>query len=418
MYKLHNHCRACGFAESITPPGIKAQPTGEKLIKVFSLGLQPLANDFCKDGEEMAGYAPLEVLFCPRCTLGQLSVVVRPEILYRKYAYVTSRSETMVKHFRSLWSFINTEVDPKSIVEIGSNDGFFLEYAKSRGVETVCGIDASENLSEEARKNGIQTLYGLFDVETARTARGCAPLVEAIVARHVFCHVEDWRGFMRSLDVLANQNTIILIEVPWAKWLLERCEFDTIYHEHTSYLTLRSMAALLENTPFRLHRVNEFPIHGGALGIMLRSRAHPSQPHDSVFQMLEAESVTAKDWERMFVRSAFSIERVKSAVQSAIGNGMTVAAYGASAKATVWMNVCGFTRKEIKFVTDTTPHKQYCLIPGTDIPVVDPGALLREKPDFALLTAWNFCAEIMAKEQLYRDQGGKFIVPHTDTPSN
>lgn len=400
MFRPQLRCRACEH---------------DALSKVFSLGIQPLANDFCKEGEEQGGYAPLEVLFCPRCTLAQLSVVVRPDILYRKYAYVTSRSDTMLRHFSSLWSFLETEVDPKSIVEIGSNDGYFLEYARTRGAESVCGIDASENLAEEARKCGIQTLYGIFDKYTAQTARGCVPVPDVVLARHVFCHVDDWRDFIRSLDILCNQSTVVLIEVPWAKRLLERCEFDTIYHEHTSYLTLRAMVALLENTPFRLHRVHEFPIHGGALGIMLRRRDHPSQSHDSALRMLEVENITEKDWEKFSDGTSESISNIMLAIGEAVGGGKTVAAYGASAKATVWMNACKFSRNQIRFVTDTTLQKQHCMIPGTDIPVVDPGAIIREKPDYMLLTSWNYAQEIMSKEHVYRENGGQFIIPHGTT---
>lgn len=412
MFTLRTSCRCCGYAEVISPPGIKAAPTKEKLIPVMDLGLHPMPNDFCKDGEERAGYAPLEVLYCNRCSLAQLSIVVRPDILYRKYAYTTSRSDTMIRHFDSLWAYIQSECTPVSLLEIGSNDGFFLQHAKAHGAEFVCGVDPSENLSEVARNNLVQTICGLFNNETARMASACVPAVDCIVARHVFGHVDDLKGFIKALDIVANQNTLILIEVPWAKRLLENCEFDTIYFEHLSYFTIKSIDALLQNTPFRLHRVHEFPVHGGALGIMLRRRDHPSKADESVQKMMWNENVTEKAWKEMAERSKKSIARLICIVRSAIEAGKTVCGYGASAKFTVWMNACGFTKKEVKFVTDTTPQKQWCTVPGTDIPVVDPGALLREQPDYAIMGAWNFSEEIISKEHLYREVGGQFIVPH------
>lgn len=414
MYFIRTSCRCCGFAEVLTPPGIKAASSDEKLVKVFSLGLQPPANDFKKEDQEREGYAPLEVLFCPRCTLAQLSIVVRPDILYRTYAYTTSRSDTMLRHFDSLWDYIQTECHPVSLMEIGSNDGFFLQYAKAHGAEMVCGVDPSENLSQEARDGGVQTICGLFDKETAAMAHACVPSVDCIVARHVVGHVDDLRAFVKSLDLVANKNTLILIEVPWAKRLLERGEFDTVYFEHLSYITIKSMAALLENSPFRLHRIHEFSVHGGALGIMIRRRDHESAPHESVQTMMAQEDITADSWKEMAECSERSVEHLLSIVRSAVAKGKTVCGYGASAKCTVWMNACGFTRKEIKFVTDTTPFKQWCNVPGTDIPVVDPGALLREQPDYAIVFAWNYFVEIFGKERLYRENGGLLINPHQE----
>lgn len=412
MWIYKTYCRFCRYGEVISPPGIKAASTGEKLIPVFDLGLQPPANDFCKEDEERAGYAPLQVMYCPRCSNAQLSLVVNPLELYRDYPYTTSRSETMHRHFDSLWSYIRSECEPVSVIEIGSNNGDLLKYAKSHGTESVCGIDPAENLAVEARSNCVQTICGLFCEETAKLASLCVPNPDCIIARHVFGHVDDLHGFIKALDIIANKKTLILIEVPWAKRLLEHCEFDTIYFEHLSYITIRAMAALLENTPFRLHRIHEFPVHGGALGIMLRRRDHASQAHESVFTMLETENITEAAWKEMAGCSQRAIRNMKEIVSDALAAGKTVAGYGASAKATVWINACGFTRKEIKFVTDTTPYKQGCTIPGTDIPVVDPGALLRELPDYAIMWCWNFASECLSKEHLYRERGGQFIIPH------
>ncbi len=381
-------------------------------MPVFSLGLQPLANDFCRDGEDRCGYVPLEVLFCPNCTLGQLSAVVRPDILYKKYSYATSRSATMRRHFESLLSYIRSECEPVSLVEVGSNDGYFLGFAKQNGSEIVCGVDPSENRSQEARDAGVQTITGLFCEKTAEMARGCVPMADCIVARHVFGHVDDMRGFIKALDVVANKNTLILIEVPWARRLLERCEFDTVYHEHLSYITIKSMAALLENTPFRLHKIHEFPVHGGALGIMIRRRDHDSSPDPIVQSMISMEVVGKTEWDLMSECAARVVDGLVSRVRNAIASGKTVAGYGASAKMTVLMNACGFTRKEIQFVTDTTPQKQLCCIPGTDIPVAEPSMLLSESPDFCILGAWNYISEILEKESLYRKNGGVFINPH------
>lgn len=418
MYKLHSVCRCCGYGTPKAPPGIKSPPDADKLIPVFSLGFQPLSNAFAREDELQSAHYPLKVLFCPRCTLGQLSIVVPPGILYKKYAYTTSRSVTMLRHFESLLSYMRSEQEPDSVIEIGSNDGYFLEYLKKNGAGSVCGIDPSENLSEVARSNMIQTICGVFDKNTARMAADCVPAPDAIIARHVFGHVSDLRDFIKSLDLIAGNGTLIIIEVPWAKRLLERCEFDTVYFEHLSYFTIKSIVALLDGTPFRLHKIHEFPVHGGALGIMIRRRDHESTPNESVQNMLSQENINNSDWEIMSECSARAVDRLVSVVRNAISEGKTVAGYGASAKMTVLLNACKFTRREINFVTDTTPQKQLCCIPGTDIPVVDPGAILRELPDFTILGAWNFATEIFEKESLYREKGGQFINPHEQSTTS
>ncbi len=415
MFRLHNKgCRCCGYGAPKTPPGIKAPANADKLIPVFDLGLQPLSNAFAKEDEIQSAHYPLEVLYCPQCTLAQLSIVVPPEILYKNYPYTTSRSATMQKHFESLMSYIRSEQQPQSVIEIGSNDGYFLEYVKANGADYVCGIDPSENLSEVARNNLIQTICGVFDNETARMAAACVPTPDVIVARHVFGHVDDLKDFVKALDTIAGSNTLILIEVPWAKRLLERCEFDTIYFEHLSYFTIKSIVALLDGTPFRLHKIHEFPVHGGALGIMLRRRDHESTPHASVQHMISQESISRMDWEMMSECSARVVEKLVSLVRTAKAAGKTVAGYGASAKMTVLMNACKFTRKDVRFVTDTTLMKQWCCVPGTDIVVADPGALMRELPDYTILGAWNFWEEILEKESVYRKRGGVFVNPHED----
>ena len=412
MYKLHNNrCRACGYGQPETPPGIKSS-SFDRLIPVFSLGVQPLANDFCEAGAEHSGYAPLEVLFCPRCTLGQLSVTVRPDILYKSYSYVTSRSDMMKNHFKSLWSYIQEDCRPESVLEIGSNDGHFLTFCKEYA-DSVCGVDPSENLSQVARESGVQTICGIFCKDTAELARACVPKCDLIVARHVFGHVDDWRGFVKALDVVSNRDTVIVIEVPWARRLLEHAEFDTVYHEHLNYVTLKSVQALLEESRFKLHRVHEFPVHGGAIAITLRRKDCDVMPDSSVRNFMMSERIDETSWRNFAARSTNTISDLTKKVKKLVKDGKSVAAYGASAKATVWMNACGFTNKEVKFVTDTTPMKQWKCIPGTNIPVVDPGAILREQPDYMLLTAWNFAEEIIAKEADYRKKGGQFIIPHS-----
>lgn len=400
MYVTRNHCRACGYARP-GAQGIKSAST-ESLTEVFDLGIQPLANDFCAADEEHSGYAPLKVLFCPRCSLGQLSVVVRPELLYRKYSYVTSGSEMMKRHFEQLIADIKSETEGKTVLEIGSNDGKLLALMQNRGFSTM-GVDPAENLASVARGYGIPTTIGFFDYELARNLSPS----DIIIARHVFCHVDDWHDFMRGIEQVTFPSSLICIETPYVGDLLQQGEFDTIYHEHLSYLSLRAMGALLAQTRLHLHRVIRYPIHGGAILIMLRRNdSGLTSDHET-----SDDQFTVSDWQAFSREAKIKIDRLGELVRGLRSQGKRVAGLGASAKSTVWINACGFRRQDVAFIADNTPQKQWTMTPGGDIPIVDEGALLRELPDYVLCFAWNFREEILDKNSSVRRHGVKFVFP-------
>ena len=400
MYKLHTQCRACGYA-SPGPQGVKAS-SAEKLIEVFDLGVQPLSNDFRRAGEAHAGYAPLKVLFCPRCSLAQLSVAVQPEILYSNYSYVTSPSAMMKAHFDLLIKDIKAETDGHSVLEIGSNDGRLLAQMRDDGL-IVAGVDPADNLAGLARQKGIQTQSGFFGESLSRLL----PKFDIVIARHVFCHCDDWHDFVRGLENVVHPETIICIEAPYAADTLKQCEFDQVYHEHLSYLSLKPLEYLLKDTRLKLHRVTHYPIHGGAILAMLRHR--DSERKSSV---IPSESITADSWHKFGVCARDQMNRLTASVKTLRVQGKTVAALGASAKSTVWINACGFSRKDISFIADNTPQKQLTCSPGSEIPIVDEGAILRELPDYVVMFAWNYRDEILKKFELARSKGVKFIIPH------
>jgi novobiocin biosynthesis protein NovU/D-mycarose 3-C-methyltransferase len=399
MYHLHTHCRACGFA--FHGAGGNRNPT-EKLVEVLDLGIQPLANDFCKRGEPHAGYAPLKVLFCPQCSLAQLSVVVDPAVLYKNYPYVTSPSEMMRAHFKALISDIEQETTGLTVLEIGSNDGRLLNIMQLDHGYSVTGVDPAANLVAIANSNGVPTRIGLFGSLLALTL--CK--ADVVIARHVFCHVDDWHDFVLGLEAVSHRGTLICIEVPYAGDTLKQCEFDTVYHEHLSYLTIKAVNALLAPTSFRLHKVIRYEIHGGAILLMLRHKDRATPPPGGF-----TDAITQEDWDRFSERATEQQLALRNQLDTIRILGKRVAALGASAKSTVWINACGFTRKDIAFIADNTPQKQYTFSPGTDIPIVDEGAILRELPDYLVIFCWNFLPEVLEKFKLAREKGVKFIVP-------
>lgn len=397
MYSLHTtECRAC---------------RGKELVPVMDLGVQPLANDWCKEGQERQGYAPLTVLFCHACGLAQLSVIVRPDILYSNYLYVTSDSKTMQEHFDALVRDLTDEQPAGSLVEIGSNNGALLAYFASHGFTNFVGIEPAKNLAIDANNRAIPTLNSFFTAESATSAKSMCGKVDFVLARHCFCHAPNWHQFVEALEVLADRETVFGIEVPYLPEQITAVSFDQLYFEHASYLSLKPMNALLRDSKLHVHRVIKYPIHGGSILIMLRRNDSAKQPHPSAASYLAQEDITADTWREFSAEAHSQIHKLKLLVRSIRDSGKTVCGYGASAKSTVWISSCTFTKKDICFITDTTKDKWHTVSPGTDIPVTDPGALLRELPDYAIIFAWNYKDEILAKETLYRSKGGRFIVP-------
>lgn len=411
MYKVHKNCRACGYGPPITPDGIKCAASGEMLESVLNLGVMPLPNAFRAADQTHPGWYPVELLVCPRCNLGQLSAVVDPEVLYSDYAYVTSPSETMRLHFDSLWEVLSEEQPINTMVEIGSNDGLLLDHFRRKGARGVLGIDPAANLAKIASDRGIQTIVGLFNPVTAVQAASERESVDLILARHVFCHVDNWQEFVRSLRILAGHETLICIEVPYAQETIDNCEWDQVYAEHLSYLNLQSIRWLLKDSGLHLHHIVKFPIHGGAIAILLRVDGCKNPPRSSVETYLASEHCSLSDWKRFADKAKDQIVNLKLLVQKLRGEGKRVTGYGASAKSTVWINACKFTNKDISCVYDCTTQKLYCNIPGTNIPVVHEGAFYANNPHYSIVWAWNFLPEILRRQEKWIKDGGKFIVP-------
>ena len=410
MYKTHSHCRACGYAKP-GAQGIKSAPT-DKLIEVLDLGVQPLANDFKKDDEDHAGWAPLKVMFCPNCSLAQLSVVVDPTVLYANYSYITSGSDTMKAHFERLWEDINAERKIKRVVEIGSNTGDLMEHFSRQGAQRVVGIDPAQNLANLAIAKGVQTIISPFSFESAMKSHDrMEGDVDLVIARHVFCHCDRWDKFIFALLAIGHKETIYCIEVPYAADMLRMNSWDQIYHEHLSYLTIRSIKALLVGSGLHVHNVQRYPIHGGAILITLRRDESILPPHPEICAEIGRECVTLDDWKRLANVATKQTRELRGMIEGMIGQGKRVAALGASAKSTVWINACNLNRRHIEFIADNTPQKQLTFSPGTNIPIVDEGAIMRELPDYVVLFCWNFAGECLAKFALARLKAVKFIIP-------
>jgi novobiocin biosynthesis protein NovU/D-mycarose 3-C-methyltransferase len=271
------------------------------------------------------------------------------------------------------------------------------------------GIDPASNLADVARQGGARSICGPFTQGTAHEAvLAAGGGADLIVARHVFCHIDDWDEFMRALDVVAGTYAAVAIEVPYVADLLNNTEFDTIYHEHLSYLSLRALSALVDRSAFKLCSVRRFPIHGGSIVITLQRKGEMEK---GLADMLQAEDITEATWRSFSDRVEANTAELKNFLRGAKASGFKACGFGASAKSTVWINACKFTKDDIAFICDSTRGKWHCFSPGTDIPITDEGALLRELPNSAVLFAWNFKDEITSKNARWIEKGGRFVVP-------
>jgi novobiocin biosynthesis protein NovU/D-mycarose 3-C-methyltransferase len=398
MYKLHTHCRACG--EELSTVGA-------------DFGITPLVNAFRAPGEEQAGYAPLKIMVCDQCWLPQLSVVVDPHLLYDNYPYVHSTMDTLVRHIGILTQILHSHrPELGRVLEIGSNDGLLLEKLKALpDVTAVMGVDPAKNLVRASEIRGVTTFCELFNSRLAAWIVHTHLQFDVVLARHVFAHLDDWDDVLAGFDLLTRPDAIVAIEVQYAPDLLEHVEWDQVYHEHLSYVTLTGLAAALQKTAFRIQDAVRVDYNGGSVVVILRKCGFPSQPTLAVSTMMDHEPKEIDSWFDFDNKTHHAIASLKEELVWQRLGGRVVAGYGAPAKCANWIHACGFTRKDIPFVTDSSSLKQGKLVPGSDIPVVAPSEFVNRKPDAMVLFAWNFEAEILKKETAYTAAGGHFIIP-------
>ena len=393
-------CRSCG---------------GRELEPVLSLGNIPLVNDFAELGETSPDPRyPLDAVRCTRCTLVQITETVPPETLFRTYAYFSSYADTFLEHAHRFATRSIAELslgEQSLVVEAASNDGYLLQFFVRAGIPSL-GIEPAQNVAAVARASGIETIAAFLDEELARTVvaeRGTADLV---VANNVLAHVPDLHGFVSALDTIAGRRGRIVVEVPYLRDLVDRLEFDTIYHEHLSYFTLTSLAHLFAARGLEIERVERLAVHGGSLRVTISRNCSPDAALTGLLAEEAAWGVGDRDRFDRFCRDVESLRRdVHELVTELAAAGASVAAYGAAAKGVVLANVCNLDNRLVQFVADRNPHKQGKLLPGVRIPVEPPEALARERPDYCLLFAWNLADEIVAQQAGYRERGGRFIVP-------
>jgi hypothetical protein len=404
MIRERTHCRTCGSKD---------------LAVILDLGKTPLANDFLKP-EEVSGYTtllPLRFCVCRNCSLGQLADTVSPDVLYSHYAYVTSTSKTMEGHLTAQLEHLLAVGGFKSkprVLEIASNTGIYLKKFQQAGCE-VLGVEPAENIARLAIWEGVPTRIEFFNAVTAKKLHHEWGQADLILGRHVFAHIDDLSDLLAGLETVAHPGTVIAFEVPYLVDFFQGIEFDTIYHEHLSYISIRSLEALTARTAFSLQRVDHYPIHGGSILFHLRLRAANVPPHESVRQAIEQEQrlrlAEPAAWDPFVKRVRHVQTELPALVRRLKTQGKHIIGYGASAKGNTLLNACGLTVRDLDYIIDNTPFKQHKVAPGSWIPIQPPERLLQDRPDYALILAWNFAPEIIRRETAYQQAGGRFILP-------
>lgn len=389
------------------------------LEMVLSLGRMPLANALlaAKDLDEPEPTYPLELHFCPNCSLVQITESVPPEQLFRDYPYFSSFSDTMLRHAQAIVERVleSRSIDAKSLaVEIASNDGYLLQYYKQANIP-VLGIEPALNIARVAeRERGIRTLTDFFSVETAERLVAQGERADVIHANNVLAHVPDPNGFVRGLRLLLKPNGVAIIEVPYVKDLVDRCEFDTIYHEHLSYFSLTALTHLFARHGLTINEVERLPIHGGSLRIFVE--IDNDQPVSTkVTEFLEQEKQWGVNRVEFYKDFARRVAQLKTSLREVMlglkDKNERLAAYGAAAKGSTLLNYIEIGTSIIDFVVDRSTYKQGHYMPGVRLPISAPARLLEEMPSYVLLLTWNFADEILSQQEEYRRRGGKFIIP-------
>ena len=388
---------------------------GAPLSETFAdLGVVPLSNAYVHPDRllEPEPFYPLVAQVCGRCLLVQVPSVVTPEHIFSDYVYLSSYSDEWLAHARTYATGIAARLGLGShsqVVEIASNDGYLLQYFAEAGIPAL-GIEPAANIGALAREKGLESWTRFFGSETAGEIAGRADL---LIANNVLAHVPDLNDFVEGLRIALAPGGTVTIEFPHLMQIMRHVQFDTIYHEHFSYLSLVTVREVLAAHGLAVVDVEELTTHGGSLRVYARHAGADVAP--SVGRVLENER--AAGLHELAVYRAFA-RRVgtckRSLLQFLIAareEGKSVAGYGAPAKASTLLNYCGARTDFIDYTVDRSPHKQGLYLPGVRIPIHAPQKIAETRPDYILLFAWNLREEIMGQMAHVRDWGGRFVIP-------
>jgi hypothetical protein len=385
------------------------------------LGMSPLCQTHIAPEQlnAMEPFYPLRAYVCAQCLLVQLEEFVAPADIFIEYAYFSSYSDSWVEHARRYCELVSERFRigrSSLVVEIASNDGYLLQHFVAKGVP-VLGVEPARNVAEAAIAKGVRSITPFFGRASAAQIRQEYGAPDLLLGNNVLAHVPDINDFVAGMQLLLKDDGVITMEFPHLMQLMELNQFDTIYHEHFSYLSFSTVGKIFAAHRLTLFDVEQLPTHGGSLRIYARHEADSSKPvGPRVQQLLELEA--HKGYDRLDHYRSFEaqVRATKRALLEflieAKNRGQRIVGYGAPGKGNTLLNYCGIRTDFLDFTVDRNPYKQGKYTPGTHIPILEPGRLIAARPDYVLLLPWNLRDEIvewMGAE--VRSWGGKFVVP-------
>lgn len=402
---------------------MKCRYCENELKHVFvDLEYSPISNKMLTQEElvEPETYYPLKIFVCSKCHLVQIDEMKQADQIFdEEYTYFSSFSSSWLAHARRYVDMMINRFgysEDSQVIEIASNDGYLLQYFKERNVP-VLGIEPTANTANVAIEKGIPTIIDFFYSSFAREQlvdKGIK--ADLIIGNNVLAHVPRINDLVKGMKIALNDGGVVTMEFPHLLKLIEECQFDTIYHEHFSYLSFHTVRQIFESQGLELFDVDEIPTHGGSLRIYAKHKEDKSKPMTpNVRILLDKEYAAGINRLEYYDDFQERVDRIKySTIEFLIDQkkkGKKVIGYGAAAKGNTLLNYCGIKGNDlIKFVVDASPHKQNRLLPGSHIPVVDQEEIKKYKPDYVIILPWNLKNEISDQLSFIREWGGKFVI--------
>lgn len=404
-YKLYYKCRACGSSD---------------IESVINLGTIPLAGGFLKSRKEIVKEKkyPLTLAFCENCYLLQTREVIPADKLFKNYFYFSSAIKTLVSHFQEKAHEFSQQFSSqkhKMIIEIGCNDGSFLQACMKESFNTV-GVDPATNIVKPLIEKGVPIINKYFTQSTAKQIKNKYGKADIIFSSNTLAHIENIHDVFKGIESLLKDDGILVFENHYLGNLIHQMQYDMIYHEHQYYYSLTTLKNLLNQHNMEIFDIKFIPIHSGSISVYAQKKKGSREIEKIVSKTIENELINKLTNKETFINYNKKIKKTKKnlieLIHSVKKRNKTIAGYGASGRGTIIMNYCGLGTNFLDYVIDDAPAKQGAYTPGTHLLIKDSSVLnTKKRPDFVLLFAWPFWEEIRKKNQEYLDNGGRFIIP-------